>query len=177
MAHKAPPSSSPAQPSLFAPTPPPTLAAQAPAVQAFTDGACSGNPGPGGWGAVLKIGTKVVELSGAAAHTTNNRMELTAVLETCRHFNSPTLIHVTTDSQYVMKGATEWLAGWRRKGWRTSAGKPVENRDLWEHLAAAMAPHTLRWTWVRGHNGHPENERADALAVAASQTVRGKIAT
>jgi ribonuclease HI len=142
---------------------PPTL----PVAYAFTDGACSGNQGPGGWGAIVRVGGTETELSGGAKHTTNNRMELLAVIEALKALPAPHHVHITTDSQYVMKGFTEWLPGWKRKGWKNSQNKPVENKPLWEQLEAAAKPHKLEWHWVRGHQGHPENERADALAVAA----------
>jgi ribonuclease HI len=133
---------------------------------AYTDGACSGNPGPGGWGYVLQAAGQMREANGGAPATTNNRMELTAVIEVLRALSIPHHLTIYTDSQYVLKGFTEWLPGWLRKGWRTAQGKPVENRDLWEALVAAAQPHTLAWVWVKGHAGHPLNERADALAVA-----------
>ena len=138
-----------------------------PVAHAFTDGACSGNPGPGGWAYVLKLEGKTTEHSGGAKQTTNNRMEMTAVVRLLQGLKQPHTVHITTDSQYVMKGFTEWLPGWRRKGWKNSQGKPVENRELWEEMHAAAQPHKLHWHWVRGHQGHPENERADELAVAA----------
>ncbi len=148
------------------PSPPKPAAASLPIAHAYTDGACSGNPGPGGWGYVLQMNGKTTETKGGAKATTNNRMELTAVIELCRALPTPHAITVHTDSQYVLKGFTEWLPGWRRKGWKTSQGKPVENRDLWEALIAAAAPHTLKWVWVKGHAGNPLNERADGLAVS-----------
>ncbi len=135
---------------------------------AYTDGACSGNPGPGGWAFVVNIkGQTTREGSGGTTATTNNRMELTAVIELLRNLQGPHAVTIHTDSQYVMKGFTEWLPGWRRKGWRTAQGKPVENRDLWEAMLAAALPHKLSWVWVKGHAGNPLNERADTLAVAA----------
>lgn len=133
----------------------------------FTDGACSGNPGPGGWGCIIRAGGYEKELSGGAPHTTNNRMEISAVTNGLKALTRPCTVTVHTDSQYVMKGFTEWMPGWLHRNWRNSHGKPVENRDLWEELAEAATPHTLKWKWIRGHAGHPENERADALAVAA----------
>jgi len=138
---------------------------------AFTDGACSGNPGPGGWGAILQArdGERVVkerELSGGEALTTNNRMELMAAIAALESLNRPAAITLVTDSAYVKNGVTAWLAAWKASGWRTAAKKPVKNEDLWRRLDAAQARHDVRWQWVRGHAGHPENERADALARA-----------
>lgn len=133
-------------------------------VQAFTDGACSGNPGPGGWGVVLRYGGHERELFGGEADTTNNRMELMAAIQALEALTRPVRIRLTTDSRYLMQGITEWLPGWKARGWRTADKKPVKNVDLWQRLEAAMAPHKVEWRWVRGHAGHPENERADALA-------------
>jgi len=138
-------------------------------VKLVTDGACSGNPGPGGWGALLIYKGRERELSGGETPTTNNRMELMAVISGLEALKRPCPVCIVTDSQYVMKGITEWLAGWKRKGWMTAAKKPVKNEDLWRRLDAALAPHAVRWEWVRGHAGHPENERADALARAAGK--------
>ncbi len=129
-----------------------------------TDGACKGNPGPGGWGAVLEYGDAVKEIFGGAHETTNNRMELTAVIEALRCLKRPCRVRIVTDSQYVQKGVEEWLAGWKRKHWKTAAGKPVANRDLWELLDLELARHAVSWEWVRGHQGHSGNERADDLA-------------
>ncbi len=139
---------------------------------AFTDGACSGNPGPGGWGVVLQAieGGAVLrerELSGGEAQTTNNRMELLAAIAALEGLSRPSEITVVTDSAYVKNGITGWLANWKRRGWRTADGKPVKNVELWQRLEAAAGPHRVRWEWVKGHAGHPENERADALARAA----------
>ncbi|MBB3711196.1 ribonuclease HI [Limimaricola variabilis] len=136
---------------------------------AFTDGACSGNPGPGGWGALLQAKegeavTKERTLKGGEAMTTNNRMELMAAISALEALAKPTRLTVVTDSAYVKGGITEWMAGWKRKGWRTSAGKPVKNEDLWRRLDEAAARHDVTWQWVKGHAGHPENERADELA-------------
>ena len=136
---------------------------------AYTDGACSGNPGPGGWGALLiaRDGETVVReraLSGGEAQTTNNRMELLAAISALEALSRPSAITMVTDSAYVKGGITEWLPGWKRRGWRTSTGKPVKNEDLWRRLEAAAAPHRIAWEWVKGHAGHPENERADELA-------------
>jgi ribonuclease HI len=136
-------------------------------VEIFTDGACKGNPGPGGWGAILRSGGTEREISGGEASTTNNRMELMGVIEGLRALKKPTPVIVYTDSEYVQKGATQWVAGWARNNWRTAAKQPVKNQDLWQALLEAAAPHTVEYKWVRGHNGHPENERADALACAA----------
>jgi ribonuclease HI len=133
-------------------------------VEIFTDGACRGNPGPGGWGALLRKGEHERELSGSEAGTTNNRMELLAVIRALEALDRPCQVTVVTDSQYVQKGISEWLPGWKRRGWKTAAGKPVKNQDLWQALDAAAGRHTVKWEWVRGHNGHAENERADALA-------------
>ncbi|MGF1607123.1 MAG: ribonuclease HI [Rhodothalassiaceae bacterium] len=133
-------------------------------VEIFTDGACSGNPGPGGWGAVLRYGTVEKELKGGAKHTTNNRMELTAAIEALRALKRPSQVVLTTDSQYVQKGISEWLPGWKARGWKTAAKKPVKNQDLWQALDEQIARHQVRWAWVKGHAGHPENERADGLA-------------
>ena len=133
-------------------------------VQAWTDGACRGNPGPGGWGALLRAGDTERELKGAEPLTTNNRMELMAAIMALQSLKRPCTVDLYTDSQYVRGGITEWLSGWKRNGWRTSARKPVKNQDLWEALDAAAARHEIRWHWVKGHSGHPENDRADALA-------------
>lgn len=133
-------------------------------VEIFCDGACSGNPGPGGYGAILRFGSCVKELNGGARETTNNRMEMTAAIEALRQLKRPCRIVITTDSQYLVKGMTEWIAGWQRKGWRNSKKEPVVNRDLWEQLLALTASHSVQWKWVRGHAGHVENERCDQLA-------------
>ena len=133
----------------------------------FTDGACSGNPGPGGWGAILRTDGHEKELSGGEAATTNNRMELMAVIEGLNALKKPSAVTVFTDSRYVMDGAMTWLANWKKRGWKTADKKPVKNEDLWRALDDAMARHTLKWEWVRGHTGHVENERADALARGA----------
>lgn len=143
-------------------------------VEIYTDGACLGNPGPGGWAAILESGKHRRELSGAEAATTNNRMELSAAIEGLKALRKSCDVVLYTDSRYVKQGMTEWLPGWRRKGWRTASGKPVENRDLWEQLVAAAEPHRIRWEWVRGHNGVPGNERADQLARAAAEEIAGR---
>jgi ribonuclease HI len=133
-------------------------------VDLFTDGACKGNPGPGGWGVLLRWRDQEKRLYGGAADTTNNRMELTAVVEGLNALKTPCMAHVYTDSQYVQKGISEWMPNWKRRGWRTSAGAPVKNQDLWQALDAAVARHQMSWHWVKGHAGHPENEEADRLA-------------
>jgi ribonuclease HI len=133
-------------------------------VEIFTDGACRGNPGPGGWGAILRAGGHERELYGAEADTTNNRMELMAAIRGLEALKRPCEVTIVTDSQYVKNGITQWLANWKRRGWRTADRKPVKNVDLWQRLEQAEAPHTVHWQWVRGHTGHPENERADLLA-------------
>ncbi len=133
-------------------------------VEIFTDGACSGNPGPGGWGAVLRYNGTDKELRGGEPATTNNRMELMAAIRALEALKRPMPVTLTTDSQYVKNGMTQWLAGWKARGWKTADKKPVKNVDLWQRLEAALAPHDVRWQWVKGHAGHPENERADELA-------------
>ena len=133
-------------------------------VEIFTDGACKGNPGPGGWGALLRYGENVKELFGGEENTTNNRMELMAAIVALETLNRPCEVVVTTDSQYVRQGITEWLEGWKKRGWKNSAKKPVKNADLWQRLDAATQPHQIEWKWVKGHSGHPENEKADQLA-------------
>jgi len=133
-------------------------------VEIFCDGACSGNPGPGGYGAILRYGNCLKELSGGAKDTTNNRMEMTAAIEALRQLKRPCRVSITTDSQYLVKGMTEWIAGWQRKGWRNSKKEPVLNRDLWELLLALTESHSVQWKWVKGHAGHIENERCDQLA-------------
>ena len=135
-----------------------------PNVDAFTDGACRGNPGPGGWGVVLKSGGQVKELSGGEPATTNNRMELKAAIEALAALKKPCRVALYTDSVYVRSGITEWLPAWRARGWRTADKKPVKNKDLWEELSALAAKHEVSWHWIKGHSGHPENERADELA-------------
>lgn len=136
-------------------------------VHIFCDGACSGNPGPGGYGAILRYNGHEKEISGAAAHTTNNRMELTAAIEALKLLTRPCRVVITTDSQYLVKGITEWIITWQRKGWQNSKKEPVVNRDLWEELLELTRMHTITWQWVRGHDGHIENERCDCLARAA----------
>ncbi|MCH9644115.1 MAG: ribonuclease HI [Gammaproteobacteria bacterium] len=133
-------------------------------VEMFTDGACRGNPGPGGWGVLLRCDGKEKQLYGAESETTNNRMELLAVIEGLRALKNPCVVSITTDSQYVLKGVTEWMQGWKTKGWRTSSKKPVKNVDLWQQLDELIVHYDIEWHWVRGHTGHPENEIADGLA-------------
>ena len=133
-------------------------------VKAYTDGACSGNPGPGGWGVVLQFGDHERELKGGESDTTNNRMELTAAIEALKALKEPCHIALTTDSTYVKDGITKWLSNWKRNGWKTAAKKPVKNQDLWQQLEDCVAQHTVEWLWVKGHSGHQENERADTLA-------------
>jgi len=135
-----------------------------PPVDVYTDGACKGNPGAGGWGALLRRGSHEKELFGGEAHTTNNRMELLAVIRALDALTRPSVVRVHTDSQYVQQGISTWIHGWKRKNWRTAAGAPVKNVDLWKALDAAASRHRIEWLWVRGHAGHPGNERADALA-------------
>ena len=142
-------------------------------VRTFTDGACSGNPGPGGWGAVLQFCDHERELHGGARDTTNNRMELTAAIEALKALNEPCRVSLTTDSTYVKDGITQWLANWKRNGWKTAAKKPVKNQDLWQALDHESARHEIDWCWVKGHSGHPENERADRLANLGMDAVRG----
>ena len=133
-------------------------------VTIYTDGACRGNPGPGGWGAVLQYGDTVRELHGGTMATTNNRMELTAVIEALQALKRPCRITVMSDSKYVLQGISEWLPGWKQRGWRTAAKKPVLNVDLWQTLDQLVSQHDIDWQWVKGHAGHPGNERADQLA-------------
>ena len=134
-------------------------------IELFTDGACSGNPGPGGWAAILRSGKYERELSGAVPQTTNNRMELTAVIEGLRAIKQPSHVSVHTDSKYVMEGAMNWITAWKARGWRTADKKPVKNEDLWRSLDSEKDRHlSVEWTWVAGHSGHPENDRADRLA-------------
>jgi ribonuclease HI len=133
-------------------------------IEVYADGACRGNPGPGGWGVLLREGKRERELHGGEPATTNNRMELTAVIRALEALAPGSLVHVYTDSQYVQKGISEWIHAWKRRGWRTSSKEPVKNQDLWMRLDELSRGHTIEWRWVRGHAGHPENERADALA-------------
>ena len=133
-------------------------------IQIFTDGACRGNPGPGGWGVILRSGSHEKELFGGEQSTTNNRMELRAAIEGLAALKRPSRVTVTTDSQYVRQGITQWIEGWKRNRWRTSAKKPVKNQDLWQLLDELTSRHEVTWEWVKGHSGHPDNELADALA-------------
>ncbi len=141
-------------------------------VQIFTDGACKGNPGPGGWGALLRKGTTEKELSGAEADTTNNRMEMTAAIEALSALKRPCSVDLYTDSKYLIDGITKWLPGWQNRGWKTADKKPVKNEDLWRSLASLNAKHTITWHWVKGHSGHAENERVDKLASDAAAAIR-----
>ncbi|MEO7691732.1 MAG: ribonuclease HI [Sphingomonas sp.] len=142
-------------------------------VEIATDGACKGNPGPGGWGVIIRSGTRERELSGGESLTTNNRMELMAAIEGLNALKRPCRVTLSTDSRYVMDGLTKWIKGWQKNGWKTAAKQPVKNADLWQALLAAAKPHRIEWLWVKGHAGHPDNERADKLAsdaaVAASR--------
>ncbi len=139
-----------------------------PHVEIATDGACKGNPGPGGWGAVIRMGNKEKELSGGEPLTTNNRMEMTAAICGLNALTKPCRVTLSTDSRYVMDGLTKWIKGWQRNGWKTADKKPVKNADLWQALLDAAMPHRIEWVWVKGHAGHPENERADRLASDAA---------
>jgi len=146
--------------------------AELPEVQVFTDGACKGNPGPGGWGAILRSNGKERELSGGEKLTTNNRMELMAAIKALKALKKPCHVQLWTDSNYVRDGITKWIHAWRRNGWKTSDKKPVKNAELWQTLLDACEPHRIDWHWVKGHAGHPENERADALACAEAEARR-----
>ncbi len=130
----------------------------------YTDGACQGNPGPGGWGVVLERGARQTTLHGGESHTTNNRMEMMAAIRALESLDKRCEVVLTTDSQYVKNGITQWIAGWKKRGWKTAQKTPVKNQDLWQRLDAAVARHQVRWQWVRGHSGHPQNEQADRLA-------------
>ena len=143
-----------------------------PKVEIATDGACKGNPGPGGWGVVLRMGGREKELSGGEPLTTNNRMELTAAIEALNALTRPCAVRLSTDSRYVMDGLTKWIHGWLKNGWKTADKKPVKNADLWQELLAAAKPHRIKWLWVKGHAGHPDNERADRLASDAAEAAR-----
>jgi ribonuclease HI len=137
-------------------------------VKIATDGACKGNPGPGGWGAVIRSGEREKELSGGEAQSTNNRMELMAAIRALQALKRPCAVTLATDSVYVMDGITKWIFGWQKNGWRTAAKKPVKNAELWQELVEATQRHTINWVWVKGHNGDPDNERADKLASDAA---------
>jgi ribonuclease HI len=143
-----------------------------PDVELFTDGACSGNPGPGGWGAILRMSDREKELSGGEPATTNNRMELMGVISGLEALKRPCTIKLYTDSKYVLDGATKWIHGWKKNGWRTADKKPVKNVELWQRLDSARVPHKIDWIWVKGHSGHAENERADELARSAIAKLR-----
>ena len=140
-------------------------------IDIFTDGACKGNPGPGGWGAILRMGGHEKELSGSEPATTNNRMEMTAVIRALNALTESCDVRLHTDSRYVIDGMTKWIEGWKRKGWINASQQPVRNADLWHELIEAAQRHNLRWEWVKGHNGHAENERADRLASDAAKSV------
>ena len=142
-------------------------------VSAFTDGACSGNPGPGGWGVLLRAGAHEREIYGGEPETTNNRMELTAAIQALQALTEPCAVELTTDSTYVKDGITKWLQNWKSNGWKTAAKKPVKNQDLWKQLEAQTVRHAVDWRWVKGHSGHPDNERADALANKGMNEIRG----
>ena len=141
-------------------------------VEIFTDGACKGNPGPGGWGAILRYGTTEKEIYGASKNTTNNIMELTAVIESLKNLKKPCELIITTDSKYVKNGITEWIHNWKKNGWRTAAKKEVKNKELWIELDSLVQIHSITWDWVKGHSGHPENERADLLANVAIEELK-----
>jgi ribonuclease HI len=143
-----------------------------PTVEIFTDGACKGNPGPGGWGAVIRMGAHEKELSGGEKLTTNNRMEMMAAIEGLNALTRPCHVVLSTDSKYVMDGITKWVFGWQKNGWKTADKKPVKNAELWQALLEATRRHRIEWRWVKGHAGHPENERADKLACAAAEGFR-----
>ena len=143
-----------------------------PEVDIYTDGACRGNPGPGGWAALLLSGDKERELTGGEPHTTNNRMELMAAICALEALKKPCRVQLYTDSNYVRDGITKWIHGWRRNGWRTADKKPVKNAELWQRLLEAAAPHRVEWHWVKGHSGHPENDRVDDLACAEADKLR-----
>ena len=144
------------------------MSAELSEVEMFTDGACKGNPGPGGWGVVIRAGAREKELSGGESPTTNNRMELLAAIEGLKALTRPCRVRLYTDSIYVRDGITRWVHGWQKNGWRTADRKPVKNAELWQELIDAAAPHRVEWHWVKGHSGHAENDRADALACAAA---------
>lgn len=141
-------------------------------VEIFTDGACSGNPGPGGWGAVMRFRGKERELFGGESETTNNRMELMAAIRALEALKRPVKVRLFTDSKYLLEGVTEWLPRWKERGWKTAGKKPVKNVDLWQRLETALGRHQIEWKWVKGHAGHPENERADELARRGVSRVR-----
>ena len=142
-------------------------------IKIFTDGACRGNPGPGGWGAILRSGVHQKELHGGELDTTNNRMEMMAVIEAVKTVKEPANLSITTDSKYVLQGMQEWLVQWKKRGWKTASKKPVKNVDLWQKLDSLLADHQVKWTWVKGHAGHEGNERADELANLGVDEVLG----
>jgi ribonuclease HI len=144
-----------------------------PGVEIFTDGACRGNPGPGGWAALLRTGDKEREIAGGEPLTTNNRMELKAAIEALNALKRPCVVEIHTDSSYVRDGIMKWIHGWKRNGWRTADKKPVKNADLWQQLLDAESRHHVKWHWVKGHSGHPENDRVDALACAEADKLKG----
>ncbi len=146
--------------------------AELPQVEIFTDGACRGNPGPGGWAALIRSGAREKEIGGGEPLTTNNRMELVAAIRALQALKRPCRVELHTDSVYVRDGITKWIHGWQRNGWRTSDRKPVKNEELWRELLEAVATHQVRWHWVKGHSGHPENDRVDALACAEADKQR-----
>jgi ribonuclease HI len=143
-------------------------------VEIFTDGACKGNPGPGGWGALLRMGGHEKEMAGGDPATTNNRMEMTAVIRALAELNQPCAVTLCTDSKYVIDGITKWVFGWQKKGWVNAKREPVANEDLWREMLIVIKPHTIEWKWVRGHNGHVENERVDKLASDAAVEAQRK---
>ena len=145
-----------------------------PNVEIFTDGACKGNPGPGGWGALIRMGTREKEVSGGEPLTTNNRMELIAAIKALEALTRPCRVTLTTDSNYVRDGIMKWIHGWQRNGWKTSDRKPVKNAELWQALLTASQPHHIDWRWVKGHSGHDENDRVDELACAAAESARSR---
>jgi ribonuclease HI len=144
-------------------------------VEAFTDGACRGNPGPGGWGVLLRAGGRERTLHGGEAKTTNNRMEMTAAIRALEALKRPCRVRLVTDSRYLIQGIRDWMPGWKRRGWRTATGKPVKNVDLWQRLEELNNTHEVEWCWVRGHSGHPENERADELANRGIDTLQDSL--
>lgn len=144
-------------------------------VEIFTDGACRGNPGPGGWGALLRFGKAEKRLKGAESHTTNNRMELMAAIEALAALKESCQVELTTDSQYVRQGITQWMASWKKRNWRTASKQPVKNQDLWQRLDAETQRHQVAWHWVKGHSGHPENELADSLANQAIDNLETQV--
>ena len=143
-------------------------------VTLITDGSCLGNPGPGGWAAILRFNSQTKELSGGEPETTNNRMEMTAIIEGLTILKEPCEISIEIDSQYVKNGVTEWMSGWKQRGWKTAAKKPVKNQDLWQKIDAALAQHTVNWKWIKGHADHDDNNRCDELARGAAEAVQSR---